>query len=62
MFSKKTNINHKPLCFKPTYASSSLYENIPDSVNCDAKPPENYQRLCHCKEKGTVFYDSELIY
>lgn len=50
--------DYAPYCYNDTDGNRtcSEYRDVPDEVNCDAEPPEGYQRLCLCITAGTFFY------
>ena len=42
---------YAPYC-KDGGIECSEYEDVPVEVSCDAEPPSDVQRLCHCVNKG----------
>ena len=44
---------YAPYC-KAGGVECSEYEDIPVEVQCEAEPPSDVQRLCHCVNKGII--------
>ena len=54
----KWSNDYGPYCYNGKCAE---YEDVPEEIDCDASPPDGYQRLCHCINPGIIVFSLFII-